>query len=97
MGDRVVVRGLFAWEPPAEGVPLELVDQHRPADDSVERRAPHEPLRGGRHQHAHAMTRSREKPGQLDRAVGGDPAAHAEQDPRHPSLPGWLPKPGSGT
>jgi hypothetical protein len=97
MGDRIVVRGVLAREPAAEGITLELADQHRRADDALERGAADEPLGGGRHQHPHAVPRARRKAGQLDRAVGGDPAAHAEQDPSHPSLLGRpLPRRGSG-
>ena len=40
------------------------------------------------HQHPHAMAGDRRQPGQLQRLVGGDPAAYAEQDSGHRLPPG---------
>ena len=83
VADRLVGRGLLAGERPARGVALELVDEHRRAAQRRERCAPHEATRGGRLHDPHRVTGARRKAHELERLVGGDPAAHPEQDSGH--------------
>ncbi len=67
----------------AHRVVLELLDEHRRADDALERRGADEALRVAGHDHAHAVAGRCREPGELKRFVGGDAAADTEQDPRH--------------
>ena len=67
----------------AQRVAAELVDQHRGAGDPLERRRADEPCGGVGHRHPDAVAGLRRQPGELDRLVGGDPAADADQDSCH--------------
>ena len=89
--DRVVVEGRVAREGAARRVGLELVDQHGRAGHALEGGAADE-LKARRRLHdTHGVARRRGKPHKLDRFVGGNPPAYAEQDAGH------APPSGSGT
>ena len=91
VADGVVVGEWIAREGATEGIAPELVGQHRRADDALERGRPHESLRGGRHQHANAVPSQGRQAGQLQGLVGGDAAAHAEEDAGHLGRPTRAP------
>src|SRR5262249_25149432 len=81
-----------AGERPARRIALELVAQHRRADDALERRLTDEALRRRRHQHAYGVPLLGGEAGKLKRFVGGDAAGHPEQGAGHepPSQYGLL-------
>ena len=83
VADRVVLGLRIAGEGAAHRVALELRDQDRRADDALEGGGADEA--GGRlgHQHPHPVAGDGSEPGELQRLVGGDPTADAEQDPGH--------------
>src|SRR2546423_14723332 len=68
---------------PARRVVLELVHRHRSGGEPLERRPSHEPLAGGRLDHAHRVAGLDREARELDGLVGGDPARYAEEDPGH--------------
>ncbi len=74
---------LVTGEGAAHRVALELVDEHRRADDALERGGADEAAGGRGHQHADAVPGARRQARELERLVGGDAAADSEQDPGH--------------
>ena len=86
MADRIVVGRLLARIRAPRGVALPLLDEHRGAGDALERRAAHEPHPGGCLDHPHRMTLLRCETRQLHRLVGGDAAAHTEENPCHSAV-----------
>ena len=101
MADRVVRGRLVARERATHRIALELAGQHRGADDRLERGGADEALRGGRHRDAHAVARLGRQARELERLVGGDAAAYAEQDAGHLRRPAGAHRPpprrGSGS
>jgi hypothetical protein len=95
--DRVVAQGLsaaprrgrpqnlVAWKGSAGRVTLELVGEYGGADDSLEGRGADEATGGRRHHHTDAVPGLGREARQLERLVGGNPAADPEEDPAHAS------------
>jgi hypothetical protein len=81
MAERVVVGWHLVGERAARRVALELAGQDRRAAERRERRRADEPLRGLGLHDAHRVARLRREADDLERLVGGDPAADADQDP----------------
>ena len=69
-------------------VAFELVDQDWRAGDALEGGRAHEPLGGGRLDHAHGVAGPRGEADELDCLVCGDPTGDAEQDAGHGATPG---------
>ena len=85
-----------AWVCPPRRIGLELAHEDRRAGDPLECRAPHEALGRRGLDHADRMPGLDRQPGQLHGLVGGDPAAHAKEDPSHGPLRARATR-GSGT
>ena len=83
VAERIVGRGRVAREGPAGRIALELVDEDRRAAQRRERRAPDEALARRRLHDAHGVPGAGRQAHELERLVGGDAAAHSEQDPGH--------------
>ena len=83
VADRVVVGRRLVGERAARRVALELVGQDRRAGQPGERRGADERWLAGRLDDAHRVAGLGGQAHQLERLVGGDPAADAEEDARH--------------
>ncbi len=98
VAERVVVGRALVGERAAGGVALELVGEDGRAGERREGRGADEPLGGRGLDDPHGMPGLRRQAHDLERLVGGDPAADAEQDSGQlPSSPVTGPTSGSGT
>ncbi len=83
VADRIVMGGRLAGEGAAGGIVLELVHEDRRTGQRREGGRADEALRGRRLHGPHAVPGRGGQAHKLQRLVGGDPAADAEQDPGH--------------
>ena len=81
--ERRVIGQRVARERAAQRVRLELGDEHRRAGDARERVLADEARGRLGLDHADAVARLQGEPGELNRLVGRDAAAHTEEDARH--------------
>ncbi len=80
MTDRLVAGKGLAGERAAHRIAGELADEHRGAAQRGERRLAHEAAAVRRLDDTHGVARGAGEADELERLVGGDPAAHAQQD-----------------
>src|SRR5205085_2803957 len=83
VAERIVRRQRLARECAACGIALELAREHRRARERGQRGGPDEAPRSGRLERPQRVPGRGRKADELERLIGGDAAAHAEQDPRH--------------